>query len=73
LPRYIRIKPGFENEITEKIIKSEFSMEAKKIEWVQNVYSLPYDIKISESSLYKEGKIYGIDLSSVAVVCSLDP
>jgi hypothetical protein len=35
------------------------------------MYSLPLNEKISNIELYKSGQIYGIDLSSAAVVHSL--
>lgn len=41
------------------------------IPWIPDFYKLDPNIKIADSELYKEGKIFGIDLSSGAAVVAL--
>ena len=52
---------------------SEIGHPLTPIPWIEHVYSLPPDAKISHTQCYKDGEIYGIDLSSCAVVKALDP
>lgn len=58
-------------------ISSQLGSEVKEVFHLSSIghrfFMLDSDINISNSSLYKDGKIYGIDLSSAAVVVALDP
>ncbi|KAL9682762.1 hypothetical protein QQ045_014570 [Rhodiola kirilowii] len=69
IPRYIRLKPGFEEQIEE--IGAELDFELLKVEWLPNIYSLPPHVQIASSKSYREGKIYGIDAASGAAVVAL--
>lgn len=71
MPRYIRINPN--KKINPSDISTEVGHELTPIDWIDNVYSVPADSKISHLECYKSGEIYGIDLSSCAVVKALDP
>lgn len=42
------------------------------IEWIPNMYEIPDTIKINPLEMYRNGQMYGIDLSSAAVVKALD-
>ncbi|KAI9143944.1 S-adenosyl-L-methionine-dependent methyltransferase, partial [Paraphysoderma sedebokerense] len=75
LPRYIRVHPDFAHEIDENVLESQLNRIAvvKKIEWLDGFYSIEGDVKIVNSELYKEGKIFGIDISSAVAVKALGP
>ncbi|GAB2224434.1 hypothetical protein Droror1_Dr00005193 [Drosera rotundifolia] len=69
LPRYIRLKPGCEDQVEE--IEAEIGCELREVSWLPNFYSLEPDVQIASSKAYREGKIYGIDASSGAAVMAL--
>ena len=71
LPRYIRINPLKAIKIEE--VQEDLNTTLTPVEWIPNVYAIPSNAKISFSQAYKNGEIYGIDLSSCAVVLALDP
>ena len=56
--RYVRVKPGTVVDIP----------EARPVKWIPDMYEIPQETKINGHPLYKSGKLYGIDLSSAAVV-----
>ncbi|XP_073226716.1 rRNA (cytosine-C(5))-methyltransferase NOP2C isoform X3 [Cicer arietinum] len=68
-PRYIRLKPGFEDCIQE--IQSETKCKPEKLDWLLGFYTLPPHIQIASTKVYQQGKIYGIDASSGAAVMAL--
>ncbi|KAM1587791.1 hypothetical protein ACFX1X_027225 [Malus domestica] len=68
-PRYIRLKPGFEDRIEE--IEAEIKCKLEEVEWLPGFYALPPDVQIANSNAYREGKIYGIDAASGAAVSTL--
>ncbi|CAN6563353.1 unnamed protein product [Malus baccata var. baccata] len=68
-PRYIRLKPGFEDRIEE--IEDEIKCKLEEVEWLPGFYALPRDVQIANSNAYREGKIYGIDAASGAAVSAL--
>ncbi|TQD73189.1 hypothetical protein C1H46_041277 [Malus baccata] len=68
-PRYIRLKPGFEDRIEE--IEAEIKCKLEEVEWLPGFYALPPDVQIANSNAYREGKIYGIDAASGAAVSAL--
>uniref|UniRef100_A0A7N0V4D5 SAM-dependent MTase RsmB/NOP-type domain-containing protein n=1 Tax=Kalanchoe fedtschenkoi TaxID=63787 RepID=A0A7N0V4D5_KALFE len=68
-PRYIRLKPDFEEYVQE--IEAELGCDLKKVEWLPYFYSLPPHVQIASSKAYREGKIYGIDAASGAAVAAL--
>ncbi|KAI3669442.1 hypothetical protein L6452_40677 [Arctium lappa] len=69
-PRYIRLKPGCEEQL--KAIEADIRCKLEKVEWLPNFYSLPPQIQIASSKAYQEGKIYGIDAASGAAVSALN-
>lgn len=71
LPRYLRFNPLKKISIEE--VQVELGVPLTHVEWIPNIYSIPADTKISHTQAYKNGEIYGIDLSSCAVVLALDP
>ncbi|XP_076918816.1 uncharacterized protein LOC143579372 isoform X2 [Bidens hawaiensis] len=70
LPRYLRLKPGCEEQI--ETIEADIKCKLEKVEWLPNFYSLPPDIQIASSISYQKGKIYGIDAASGAAVSALN-
>ncbi|KAE9614592.1 putative 16S rRNA (cytosine(967)-C(5))-methyltransferase [Lupinus albus] len=68
-PRFIRLKPGFEDYLEE--FEAEMKCKLQKLEWLEGFYSLPHHIQIASSRAYQQGKVYGIDASSGAAVTAL--
>ncbi|KAL4434559.1 hypothetical protein ABPG74_007343 [Tetrahymena malaccensis] len=71
-PRYIRLKPEVNISI-EELKKDLGTEDVQKIEYLCNFYAIPENVKIVNSKYYNLGLLYGIDLSSAAVIKSLDP
>ncbi|XP_009614511.1 rRNA (cytosine-C(5))-methyltransferase NOP2C isoform X1 [Nicotiana tomentosiformis] len=69
-PRYIRLKPGYEDFLEE--IEADIRCKLERVCWLPNFYHLPPDVRIASSKAYQEGKIYGIDAASGAAVTALD-
>lgn len=69
-PRYIRLKPGYEDFLEE--IETDIRCKLERVCWLPNFYYLPPDVRIASSKAYQEGKIYGIDAASGAAVTALD-
>ncbi|KAL4481129.1 hypothetical protein ABPG72_015084 [Tetrahymena utriculariae] len=71
-PRYIRLKPNVNISI-EELKKDLSTNDVQKIDYLCNFYAIPENVKIVNSKYYNQGQLYGIDLSSAAVIKSLDP
>ncbi|XP_051135062.1 rRNA (cytosine-C(5))-methyltransferase NOP2C [Andrographis paniculata] len=69
IPRYIRLKPGCEDRISE--IEAEINCELREVYWLPNFYCLPPDVGIASTKAYQEGQVYGIDAASGAAVSAL--
>ncbi|CAN8251324.1 unnamed protein product [Cochlearia groenlandica] len=69
IPRYLRLKPGFEDYVHE--IESEVNCKLENVKWLPGFYSIPPHVHISRSNPYKQGKMYGIDAASGAAVSAL--
>lgn len=73
-----RVNPRLEHyeALNEEILSKSFHCKVDSIDHLKSeghmFYRLPSDITISSSTLYKEHKVYGIDLSSAATVVALD-
>ncbi|VVB18366.1 unnamed protein product [Arabis nemorensis] len=70
IPRYVRLKPGFEGIVQE--IESEINCKLEKVKWLPGFYSIPPHVHIARSKAYQQGKMYGIDAASGAAVSALD-
>ncbi|XP_065857779.1 uncharacterized protein [Euphorbia lathyris] len=70
VPRYIRLKPGSENDLEE--IEAEMQCKLERVGWLPGFYAFPPQIQIANSNAYREGKIYGIDAASGAAVMALN-
>ncbi|ESQ31092.1 hypothetical protein EUTSA_v10004380mg [Eutrema salsugineum] len=69
IPRYVRLKPGFEDLVGE--IEYEINCKLEKVNWLPGFYSIPPDVQIARSMAYQQGKMYGIDAASGAAVSAL--
>ncbi|CAH8354096.1 unnamed protein product [Eruca vesicaria subsp. sativa] len=69
LPRYVRLKPGFEDAVQE--IESEINCKLEQLNWLPGFYSIPPHVHIARSKAYQQGKMYGIDAASGAAVSAL--
>ncbi|CAG8451977.1 5277_t:CDS:2 [Funneliformis mosseae] len=75
LPRYIRLNTQIPSSQLPSLSDLSTQLECTQIHQIPNFphfYSLPSVIKIVNSLAYKQGKIFGIDLSSAIAVYSLD-
>uniref|UniRef100_A0A6B2L3Y9 SAM-dependent MTase RsmB/NOP-type domain-containing protein n=1 Tax=Arcella intermedia TaxID=1963864 RepID=A0A6B2L3Y9_9EUKA len=72
LNRFFRLNP--KKEISKEQLCKEFGISSlDPIPWMPQFYSIPYHFKLSSLAAYKEGCIYGMDVSSGAVVKALAP
>eukprot|EP00127_Corallochytrium_limacisporum_P006096 Clim_evm45s218 gene=Clim_evmTU45s218 len=68
--RYIRVKEDLRNDINRDVIAAAFEgVDIRAIDWCSGFYSLhptsdTTEISLASNSLYKEGKVYGLDVSS---------
>ncbi|KAL0692140.1 hypothetical protein Bca4012_059320 [Brassica carinata] len=69
VPRYVRLKPGFEDVVQD--IESEIKCKMEQLNWLPGFYSIPPHIHIARSIAYQQGKMYGIDAASGAAVSAL--
>ncbi|XP_019088055.1 PREDICTED: uncharacterized protein LOC104729111 [Camelina sativa] len=69
IPRYVRLKPGFENAVQE--IESQINCKLDKVKWLPGFYSIPPHVHIARSKAYQQGMMYGIDAASGAAVSAL--
>ncbi|CAB5192698.1 unnamed protein product [Rhizophagus irregularis] len=75
LPRYICLNTHFPSSQLPSPSDLSFQLSCTRIQKVPNFphfFSLPSVTKIANSSAYKQGKIFGIDLSSAIAIYSLD-
>jgi 16S rRNA C967 or C1407 C5-methylase (RsmB/RsmF family) len=72
IPRFIRLKKPLTNENDNTSLLTSM----KLVNWLPEhfqFYQLDSNITISNSSHYKQGHIYGLDISSAMAVFALDP
>lgn len=55
IPRYIRLKPGYEAYIEE--IEADVGCKLEKVSWLPDFYYLPPHVRIASSKAYQEGKV----------------
>lgn len=71
--RYVRVKQGI-NAPSLAALESEFGKgRVEAVDWLPGFYSLPPEMKIASTTLYKDALLYGIDVASGAAVKALDP
>ncbi|XP_020580548.1 uncharacterized protein LOC110024747 isoform X2 [Phalaenopsis equestris] len=70
IPRYIRLKPGYESQLKE--IETELDCKLEKVDWLPGFFSIPPQIQIARTNAYRSGKIYGMDAASGAAVMALN-
>jgi len=74
--RFVRLNPRYEESETIKLIKAELPAESpypKLVPWLDSesfgkFYCVPGDFRIAQSKAYKQGRLYGQDISSGAAV-----
>lgn len=79
--RFIRLNPRFCREETLLRLKKELadshlgkSLEPQPVSWMEEglgFFSLPGDFRLAQSPCYREGRVYGMDISSGAAVAAL--
>ncbi|XP_043690069.1 rRNA (cytosine-C(5))-methyltransferase NOP2C isoform X1 [Telopea speciosissima] len=70
IPRYIRIKPGSEDQVQE--LEDEIKCKLEKVVWLPGFFSIPPSVQIANLKAYQDGKIYGMDAASGAAVWALN-
>lgn len=70
IPRYIRLKPGYESQLTE--IETELDCKLEEVNWLPGFFFIPPHIQIARTKAYRSGKIYGMDAASGAAVMALN-
>ncbi|KMZ65691.1 putative Ribosomal RNA small subunit methyltransferase [Zostera marina] len=70
IPRYIRIKRGNESYLQK--IEAELKCNLQAVSWLPGFFAIPSYIHIASLSIYREGKIYGMDAASGAAVLALN-
>jgi len=71
LSRFVRVNPQKKVSIEE--LERQLNAKIDPVAWLPGFYKLKADVQIANTTAYKEGSIYGIDVSSGAVVVALDP
>ncbi|KAL6040984.1 putative 16S rRNA (Cytosine(967)-C(5))-methyltransferase [Balamuthia mandrillaris] len=66
-----RLKEGEEEALLREMEQQVGGVQPEPVPWLRGFYRLPHHIKLVESQLYKQSKIYGIDASSGAAVVAL--
>ncbi|CAG8520474.1 4321_t:CDS:2 [Paraglomus occultum] len=72
LPRYIRINPRDQNPIDRNELEFQLGTTLYSVSGLDGFFRLDGNAKIVGCQAYKDGKIYGIDLSSAIAVYALD-
>jgi len=70
LSRFIRVNP--KKSISKEEIEKQVNTTVQEVPWFPSFYKMRHDVPIASCELYKEGKIYGMDVSSGIVVHALD-
>ncbi|KAL1923146.1 uncharacterized protein VTP21DRAFT_9522 [Calcarisporiella thermophila] len=70
LPRFIRFD---ENEISASEVEHQLQAHIEKVEGVDGFWRLDGRVKIVGCQAYKDGKIFGMDISSAIAVYALEP
>ncbi|KAI9205760.1 S-adenosyl-L-methionine-dependent methyltransferase [Polychytrium aggregatum] len=70
--RSIRVNPRTASDLTQSQLEACLGTAVVPVAWLPGFYQFDPSIKIAHLPLYKEGKIYGIDVSSGVAVHALD-
>ncbi|GLJ45248.1 hypothetical protein SUGI_0952370 [Cryptomeria japonica] len=69
-PRYVRVKPGVDSDISK--IENDFEFKFEPVLWLPGFFSIPPQAQVASSEAYRHGKIYGMDAASGAAVLALN-
>ncbi|CAG8756975.1 9154_t:CDS:2, partial [Acaulospora morrowiae] len=72
LPRYIRLNTQHSRLPTREELEEQLGTKLWSVDGIDGFYGLDGRSRIVDCTAYKEGKIFGIDLSSGIAVCALD-
>ncbi|CAG8563220.1 12849_t:CDS:2, partial [Acaulospora colombiana] len=72
LPRYIRLNTQHPQLPTREELENQIGTKLWNVDGIDGFYGLDGRRRIVDCQAYKEGKIFGIDLSSGIAVCALD-
>ncbi|KAF9111349.1 hypothetical protein BGX27_005051 [Mortierella sp. AM989] len=72
LPRYVRLNPDPHQTITPEALEIELGTKVEPVPGLEAFCRLSGDAKLRNTQAYKEGRIFGMDLSSGIAVYALD-
>ncbi|KAG0019784.1 hypothetical protein BGZ80_005285 [Entomortierella chlamydospora] len=72
LPRYVRLNPDPHQTITPEDLGKELGTIVEPVRGLEAFCRLSGDVKLRNTQAYKEGRIFGMDLSSGIAVYALD-
>ena len=69
--RFIRLNPRWDAKETIQRLNDEASTSPTAVDWLHGFYALPADFSLSKSPCFREGRVYGQDVSSGAAAAAL--
>ncbi|KAG0226911.1 hypothetical protein BGW41_004019 [Actinomortierella wolfii] len=72
LPRYVRLNPDPHNTITAQELSEQLGVDVEPVPGLEFFCRLPAKARLRQSQAYKDGRIFGMDLSSGIAVHALD-
>ncbi|KAF9355159.1 hypothetical protein BGX34_010629 [Mortierella sp. NVP85] len=72
LPRYVRLNPDPQRTITPQELEKELGTKVEPVPGLEAFCRLSGQVKLRNTQAYKDGKIFGMDLSSGLAVYALD-
>ena len=72
VPRYVRVSPRAPPTVDQSELERQLCASIEPVSWLRGYYCVPSNIKIAGSEAYRNGHLYGIDVSSGAAVAALD-
>ena len=72
VPRYVRLSPRAPESLDQSALEAQLGVTIEPVGWLPGYFRVPSHVKIASTSAYREGWLYGIDVSSGAAVAALD-
>eukprot|EP00002_Diphylleia_rotans_P014452 TRINITY_DN2817_c0_g1_i3.p1 TRINITY_DN2817_c0_g1~~TRINITY_DN2817_c0_g1_i3.p1 ORF type:complete len:298 (-),score=45.93 TRINITY_DN2817_c0_g1_i3:276-1169(-) len=69
IPRYIRMVKGHDDV---SLVEQQIGTRLEPVPWMPRFFALPHDFRIVDTLPYRNGMIFGMDVSSAAAVDALD-
>lgn len=72
VPRYVRISPRAPAELDHAELERQLGTSVQPVKWFPGYFQVPSQVKIARCPAYRDGHLYGIDVSSGAAVAALE-